>query len=146
MLNMNLSITDTFRLKLIIILALGFLAACQSDESNENTGKPQIEFDHLEFDFGIVKQGEKVAHRFVFKNTGNGKLKIKHVSADCGCTVASFPDKEIGPGEESFIEATFNSEGYRGLNIKQIEVYTNGEPRKVVLSVSATIDDEMQPM
>jgi hypothetical protein len=129
--------------KELIILAatiLLFISACSNSNSKNNKGQALIQFSETEFDFGTIKQGEKVSHRFEFKNTGDGDLLIKNVEPSCGCTVASFPNVPIKAGEESFIDATFNSEGYRGLNIKGIEVNTNANPSIVKLTISATVE------
>jgi hypothetical protein len=128
--------------KEIVILAatiLLVLIACNNSKSNNTKGQAVIQFSETEFDFSTIKQGEKVSHRFTFKNTGDGDLIIKNVEPSCGCTVASFPNVPIKPGEESFIDATFNSEGYRGLSIKGIEVNTNAKPAVVKLTISATV-------
>jgi hypothetical protein len=125
---------------ILFILTACILVACNQSVQKQNSGNGKIEFKQIDFDFGTIKQGEKVAHRFVFKNTGEGDLLIKNVIADCGCTVASFPKEAIHPGDESFIETTFNSEGYRGLCVKKIDVYTNGEPIKSQLTISSTVD------
>jgi len=42
---------------------------------------PQIQFDHITFDFGRVIQGQKVSHVFEFKNIGDETLNIKNVKA-----------------------------------------------------------------
>ncbi len=40
---------------------------------------PKIKFDELVYDFGTVKQGEKVVHEFKFTNLGNNDLEIRKV-------------------------------------------------------------------
>jgi len=42
---------------------------------------PQIQFDHITFDFGRVIQGQKVSHVFEFQNIGDETLNIKNVKA-----------------------------------------------------------------
>lgn len=126
----------------VILLSLFLIAfsACKNTKSKNVDGKPIIEFSQIEFDFGTIIQGEKVTHRFYYKNVGDGDLYIKNVIPVCGCTIADYSDKAVQPGEESFIEATFNSDGYFGLNIKDIEIYTNGTPSKIILVLSANVD------
>src|SRR3546814_20299030 len=38
------------------------------------------------YDFGTVKEGEKVEHEFTFTNTGSQPLNVSTVQASCGCT------------------------------------------------------------
>ena len=42
---------------------------------------PKIEFKEVEFDFGTINQGDVVKHDFVFTNTGENDLEIRHVKA-----------------------------------------------------------------
>ena len=51
---------------------------------------PVITFKETEFDFGDIKQGEKVEHTFEFTNTGEADLLIITARASCGCTVPEF--------------------------------------------------------
>lgn len=44
-------------------------------------GKPSIEFDRLEHDFGKVPEDSEQSCEFVFRNTGSAKLIIERVSA-----------------------------------------------------------------
>jgi hypothetical protein len=125
---------------LAILFCIGIIA-CNSAGSKKKGGQAQIKFSETEFDFGVIKQGEKVSHRFIFKNIGQGDLIIKNVDPSCGCTVASFPNIPVGPGEESYVEATFDSDGYQGLNIKQVEVRTNCSPSIINLTLSAKVEE-----
>lgn len=128
-------------IQIVIIVFLIFGIACNNEPKNSTGGIPKIEFAQTDFDFGAIKQGEMVAHRFVFKNNGNGDLLIKNVVPGCGCTVASYPHDAVHPGEESFIEATFNSEGYRGLIVKDVQVFSNSEPARIKLTISAAVEE-----
>jgi hypothetical protein len=128
-------------IKYILFLLVIFLQLeCNNKSEKNSKGKGIIEFKELNFDFGNIKQGEQVAHRFIFKNTGTGDLLIKNVIPGCGCTIANYPKTSVEPGDESFIEATFNSDGYRGLCIKEVDVYTNGKPIRVTLTISAKVE------
>ncbi len=135
---------NQFLQKIKFILVLCFfliLIACGQKKQAENTGKPKIQFTNLEFDFGNITMGEKVSHRFPFKNIGKGDLKIENVISSCGCTVANYDKNPISPNNEGFIEVEFNSDGYRGLQIKQIEVYSNCDSSKTVLKLWAKVTE-----
>ncbi len=84
-----------------------------------------LELTDKNFDFGKIKQGEKVNHTFVFKNTGKSELVIRKVSASCGCTAVMASDKIIPPGKEGKISITFNSTGKTGNQNKTITLITN---------------------
>ena len=55
------------------------------------------------------------------------ELEIKETIADCGCSSVKVIKNPISSGEESYIEITFDSRGFHGLQIKNIEIYTNGQ-------------------
>ncbi len=86
---------------------------------------PNIKFDEMNYNAGVVLAGEKVTHAFTFKNEGEGELTIESVKASCGCTATAPKDKVIKPGATSEILATFDSRGRNGLQNKSITVKTN---------------------
>ncbi len=52
--------------------------------------KTKMVFPEDKFNFGKIKEGEKVRHAFKFKNLGDNPLMISDAIASCGCTVPSF--------------------------------------------------------
>lgn len=101
---------------------------------------PDIQFRETSFDFGEVKQGEKVEHTFQVRNEGKSNLVLRKVRTSCGCT-ASKPDKEvIQPGESANIPVSFNTRGRNGRQNQSITVYSN-DPKKstMLLRISATV-------
>ena len=130
---------------LILVSIINF--ACKSENSNnvevvDNNliNKPIIKFNETEFDFGEIISGEKVSHRFKFKNIGEGKLNIKKTIADCGCSSVKIGENPTSSGEESYIEITFDSRGFHGLQIKNIEIFTNVSKEPINLIVSANVE------
>lgn len=91
--------------------------------------QPQIKFTSTTYDFGTIKEeGGKVTGKFVFKNEGTEDLTLVRVKPGCGCTAANYTKTPIKPGEEGFIEATYNPYGRPGAFNKVIRVTTN-EPQ-----------------
>lgn len=99
---------------------------------------PFIEFTETEFDFGDIKSGEKVAHTFEFKNSGDAPLVISNVVTTCGCTASNWPRQPILPGEKSKIDVTFDSTGKVGHQNKVITIMSNGtnNPERVKLVIN----------
>jgi len=85
--------------------------------------KPRIVIEPMEYDFGETVQGEAVKHTFVVKNLGDAPLEIV-AKPSCGC-VTPYYDKLIEPGKEGKIEAELRTMGFRGAQIKTIQVTTN---------------------
>ena len=60
-------------------------------------------------------------------------------SANCGCTKPEYPVKPVAPGKEGQIKVTYQPKGRPGSFSKNIYVYTNGEPERVVLLITGTV-------
>lgn len=87
-----------------------------------------LSFEKESFDFGKIKQGEKVHYDFKFKNTGKSPLIISNATATCGCTIPEPPTDPIKPGDEGVIKVVFNSTGKMGMQDKVITITSNGNP------------------
>ena len=101
---------------------------------------PIIDFEYLDFDFGLIFEGEEVIHKYKFTNIGGTALIISEVSASCGCTVPTYSKKPILPGEEGFIEVKFDSSGRKGMQHKTVTVLANTQPNHIKLSFVAEIE------
>lgn len=108
------------------------------EEKVKSMPKTAIYFYEEKFDFGKVKEGEKVQHAFKFKNIGDNPLMISDAMASCGCTVPSFSKEPVLPGAEGEIKVEFNSKGRMGKNHKSVLVVSNADREKV--SVSFEVD------
>lgn len=100
---------------------------------------PVITFKETEFDFGDIKQGEKVEHTFEFTNTGEADLLISTARASCGCTVPEFTEEAIKPGKSGKIKVTFNSAGKKGPTTKTITVVCNTANENEILTIKTNI-------
>ncbi|MFN6379760.1 MAG: DUF1573 domain-containing protein [Flavobacteriales bacterium] len=101
---------------------------------------PEITFDSIEYDFDTIAIGEKVVHKYNFKNTGEAPLLIADVKPSCGCTtLKDWPKEPIMPGESGTIGVEFNSEGYPGAITKTIMVHTNARPKDVYLKLVGNV-------
>jgi hypothetical protein len=87
-----------------------------------------ISFEKNSYDFGEIKEGEKVTHEFKFTNNGTIPLIISNATASCGCTVPEYPKEPIAPGESGVIKVIFNSAGKSGMQHKVVTLTTNANP------------------
>ena len=137
-------------MKQILVLALAAVtfASCQQNGSKVNetvdstsvtavkteasaAASPDaavLAFDQTSYNFGTIKQGEKVHYDFKFKNTGKTPLIVSNATASCGCTVPETPKDPIAPGKEGVIKVVFDSTGKTGMQDKVITVTSNGNP------------------
>ncbi|HEX5002888.1 MAG TPA: DUF1573 domain-containing protein [Bacteroidia bacterium] len=100
---------------------------------------PEFSFEYDQHHFGVITQGEKVSYGFKFKNTGKAPLIISSASASCGCTIPEYTKDPVQPGDEGYINVTFNSEGKAGMVSKTVTVIANTIPNTKVLTISAEI-------
>ena len=138
-----------------LCLAVGLLTACDSStepdhidadlvENPATAGTPDAEgavitFKDVDFDFGLVTEGEKVTHDFIFTNTGDAPLLVTGAEASCGCTVPEYDTRPIAPGQQGRIKVRFDSKGKPGPAHKTIRVYANTQPTETVLSIAADV-------
>lgn len=100
---------------------------------------PVIELDAKEFDFGTIKQGDKVEHIFKFKNTGKTDLTVIEVRPSCGCTAPEWTKTPVKNGESGEIKIIFNSTGKSGQQTKTVALLTNTMQGNEVLTFKANI-------
>jgi len=101
---------------------------------------PVFDIENTEYNFGTVIQGEKVAHTFVFTNSGNSNLVISNVKASCGCTTPKWSKEPIKPGQKGTIEVVFDSAGRSGEQAKTVKVYCNTQPNVIELRIRCQIE------
>lgn len=111
-----------------------------ADSPIDTKNAPVIAFEKTEYDFGKVKEGEKVEHKFKFTNTGKSPLLIASASGSCGCTVPEFDKSPIAPGKSSEIKVNFNSEGRPGNVDKTVTLIANTIPGKTVIKITGTVE------
>jgi hypothetical protein len=124
------------KLFLGLFAATMLLAACDATNTNNSTAAttvnaanaPVIKFDNESYDFGKIKQGDKVSYTFKFTNTGKSPLIIRDAVASCGCTTPEWTRTPILPGNKGILSLVFNSAGKSGLQDKQITVTANTNP------------------
>lgn len=122
----------------------------------QNTQQPQVDpataakiaFEETSYDFGTIKEGEKVEHIFKFSNTSSNPLIITNAKGSCGCTVPEWPKEPIAPGASSEIKVSFDSKGKKGPNTKNVTITANTIPANTILTISSDViklDENGQP-
>jgi len=99
-------------------------------------------FEQTDFDFGSVKEGEKVKHTYKFKNTGSEPLIISTAKGSCGCTVPKWPSEPIAPGATGVIDVEFDSKGKPGKQAKRVTVTANTVPAQSFLNITGNVEKD----
>lgn len=124
------------------------LAGCSQGQGEKITVKSgsqangeigDISFREYEYDFGKIKEGEKVAHIFAFENKGPGNLVIESASSSCGCTVSKYSSSPIPAGKGGNLEVVFDSDGRNGIQTKTVSVRSNSKTEVVILKITAEV-------
>lgn len=137
------------------LILSSFLAACNSQTASEaenvnqnsvatvdsvaSTNAPAFQFEKEVYDFGEIKEGEKVSYDFKFKNIGDAPLIISSASATCGCTVPEYPKDPVAPGAEGVIRVIFNSTGKPGMQNKIVSITANTNPTLTELNILGNV-------
>ncbi len=103
----------------------------------------KMTFDETVFQFGRIKPGEIIEHKFEFTNTGKADLLVKDAKVTCGCTHPSYPFIPIKPGEKGYIGVRYDSSGKLGSQKPQITLITNGSPSTIKIYLEGLVIGEM---
>lgn len=88
-------------LSLLCIIVLSLTSICHAQSV--------LSFTESKYNFGkIPEEGGKVKKVFSFRNAGDQFISISNVKTSCGCTVPSWPQGAIAPGDTGSIEVTYN--------------------------------------
>lgn len=109
-------------------------------ENPANAAEAKITWEEDAFDFGKVITGQKVQHRYKFKNSGESPLIISNAAASCGCTVPTWTREPIAPGDTGSIFVEFNSENRMGPQEKTVTVTANTNPSTHLLKLTGRVD------
>ena len=137
-------------------MCLSILAACTNQNSTgsknptetqeiatvaavDTANSPVFKFEKEVYDFGEIKDGEKVTYDFKFKNIGNSPLIISSATATCGCTIPEYPKEPVAPGAEGLIRVVFNSAGKAGMQNKIISITANTVPSLTELNILGNV-------
>jgi hypothetical protein len=119
------------------ILEIENKGAATSEAKNENA--PVISLENAVYEFGTVKEGEKVEHTYSFTNTGKSPLILSNVSASCGCTTPEYSRHPINPGEKGSVTVVFDSQNQVGMQQKIITILSNAEPSRTILQLKGEV-------
>lgn len=107
---------------------------------SEGRAKTSIQFDKVEHDFGLIKQGDQVECSFKITNTGQEPLIIEEAHGSCGCTVPDYPKDPIPAGQSRDMKVKFNSTGKKGKQAKTVTITANTEPIQSIVTIKAEVD------
>lgn len=99
-------------------------------------------FQNNEVRLGDILWNMPARADFRFTNTSNKPIRITDVQTDCGCTLATWSNAPITPGQTVVISATYNAQTL-GTFSKNIFVYTDASEQGYTLRLSGRVLTEV---
>lgn len=128
---------------IIIFSFLFFLMAQsgfgQNSTDEDSTQFAQIAIDENYFNFGDMRQGERMEHVFKFSNIGTTPLILNNVLSTCGCTIPEWPKDPILADSTGNIKVVFDSTSKIGRQNKVITIRSNSKKGDFRLRISAMV-------
>lgn len=113
-----------------IMLLMAGVAKAQDNTPVQNGA--EIEFEKVVHDYGDVPYNGNGECEFRFTNTGNEPLLIQKPKSSCGCTIPSWPNEPILPGESDVIKVTYRTNRAGNIN-KTVTVTSNAVKNSTVV-------------
>lgn len=74
-------------------------------------------------DYGLINETDGLQEATIYLvNTGDTTDRITRVRTSCGCTLAAYDEKEIAPGDTTWVEVTYNPKGRMGKFEKLVKI------------------------
>ena len=129
--------------KVIYLLGITLLmaGAAKAQEEKVQMGA-EIKFEKVVHDYGDVPYNGNGECEFRFTNTGTEPLIIQKPKSSCGCTIPSWPQEPILPGESEIIKVTYRTNRPGNIN-KTVTVTSNAVNNStVVLRIKGRVLDQ----
>jgi hypothetical protein len=115
---------------LALLVAGAFAANAQSG--------PVMSLETVTVDYGTIDKGADPIRKFKFTNTGNEPLIIKSAKGSCGCTVPTYPQEPIMPGESASIDVRYDTQRV-GQFTKTVTLTTNENDGSRTLTIKGEV-------
>jgi hypothetical protein len=115
-------------------------AAATAPDVKPDGPLPSFKFERTEYDFGQIKEGEKVVYTYKFTNTGSAPLIVESVQPSCGCTAPDWSKEPVPVNGTGFVKVEFDSNGKQGIQNKVVTVNANTWPTSMVLRFKAQVN------
>lgn len=134
-----------------ILLALLFLGLgativfAGEDKPISFAPKPDRSNDDFYWNFGRVKEGAMLKHRFFIRNNTEKPFRIKQVNTSCACTVSTIEKDIVLPRQKIPIYIEFKTEGYPGEKTRYTYVHTDSDKVGIIVfEIKAHIVEKSQ--
>jgi len=129
--------------KVVYLLGLMLLiaGAAKAQDAKTQSGS-EIEFEKTVHDYGDVPFNGNGECEFRFTNIGTEPLLVQKPKSSCGCTIPSWPQEPVLPGESDVIKVTYKTNRAGNFN-KTVTVTSNAlKNSTVVLRIKGRVLDQ----
>ena len=98
-------------------------------DNNDYFYKNQTEIKFLKdlYDYDTIKEGVELKETIKYINTGKEPFFITDVKVSCGCTIPSYDNEPVKPGDTGRVEVLFKSKGKDGFSMNKLSLFGNIE-------------------
>jgi len=89
-----------------------------------------ISFIQDVYDFDTILSNKVIIRDIQFVNTGKNPYFITDIKVSCGCTIPSYDNRPIAPGDTGIVKIEYNSAKKNGFNMNKLSVFGNTDPRE----------------
>ncbi|MGB3801573.1 MAG: DUF1573 domain-containing protein [Lewinella sp.] len=129
-------------LALFTCLTFALNAQTTAPSATQGEGNPEVmTFESKEIDYGTIEQNSDPYRTFTFTNTGEEPIVITNAVGSCGCTVPSYSDMPVAPGESGEIKVRYATDRL-GKFRKRVTLTTNVTKEPVVLTIMGEVQEK----
>lgn len=132
---------------LLAFMATGFVANAQVDAAAndvvieaEAADGPEMTFEAMEIDYGTIARDSDPFRIFTFTNTGTEPLLITDARGSCGCTVPSYNQAPVAPGETGEVKVRYDTHRLGNFR-KRVTLTTNAGDQPIVLTIFGKVEE-----
>ncbi|MDR1346497.1 MAG: DUF1573 domain-containing protein [Bacteroidales bacterium] len=123
-----------------LMLTAGISAQDAEKGKKEKVKEPEITFENVVYDYGMINKGADGTCEFRFKNTGKEDLILSRVHPSCGCTALDdWPKEPIKKNKTGTIKVKYNNMHIVGPFQKTITVESNAVNNRVTLTIKGNV-------
>ena len=133
---MNLLLNKKSYLVLSFFLLISTLGFSQEVATSDKVGEFSFESDVI--DYGTIQQNADGVRVFKFTNTGEAPIVISKAKVSCGCTVPTYSENVIQPGETGEISVKYATNRI-GKFTKTVTLTSNASEATKVLRIKGEV-------
>ena len=119
------------------LLGVSLLGYAQSPIASLSEA-PAVRWDDATHDFGTIPYRQPQSAEFTLVNQSSQPVVITQATGSCGCTVASYTEGAIAPGEKGTVKATYDAAKPGAFN-KTVSVTTSASKDVQILRIKGVV-------